>query len=204
MRKHRGRPTKRAKRNITGLKNQSRQQSLSNTSDNSRGDYSDSSGLDLTELDCLAYLEVDSDHSDDDNEADWDEVAQEEFQDRLFQLIAQIEEDRRDAGDTDWVPSRTAYEAEWAAKRRKPGGRPTEYIKGPDVFLSIPSSSSSSAPSSSALPVQDSSPHHSGDEGPPPTETSNSTPFSTESRALTNLMFLLERMMEQKSWSWME
>ncbi|KAJ7937738.1 hypothetical protein B0H13DRAFT_1852372 [Mycena leptocephala] len=107
------------------LKNQSRQQSLSNTSDNSSsGDYSDSSGLDLTELDCLAYLEVDSDHSDNDNEADWDEVAQEEFQDRLFQLIAQIE-DRRDAGDADWVPSRTAYEAERAAKRHS---WPTEYM----------------------------------------------------------------------------
>jgi hypothetical protein len=72
MSKHRGRPAKRAKHNITGLKNQSRQQqSLSNTSDNSSdGDYSDSGGLELTELDCLAYLEVDSDHSDNNNEAD--------------------------------------------------------------------------------------------------------------------------------------
>ncbi|KAJ7884053.1 hypothetical protein B0H13DRAFT_2278032 [Mycena leptocephala] len=104
MSKHRGHPAKRAKHNIMGLKNQSRQQSLSNTSDNSsNSDYSDSLGLDLTELDCLAYLEVDSDHSDNDNEADWDEVAQEEFQDRLFQLVAQIEEDQRDAGDTDWL-----------------------------------------------------------------------------------------------------
>jgi hypothetical protein len=70
----------------------------------------------------VAYLEVDSDHSDNDNEADWDEVAQEEFQDCLFQLIAQTEEDQQDAGDADWVPSWTAYEAEWAAKRCKPGG----------------------------------------------------------------------------------
>jgi hypothetical protein len=53
----------------------------------------------------LAYLEVDSDHSDNNNEADWDEVADEEFQEHLFQLVAQIEEDRRNAGDTDWVPS---------------------------------------------------------------------------------------------------
>jgi hypothetical protein len=80
MSKYRGRPAKQAKHNITGLKNQSRQQSLSNTSDNSsNSNYSDFLGLD-----CLAYLEVDSDHSDNDNEADWDKVAQEEFQDRLF------------------------------------------------------------------------------------------------------------------------
>jgi hypothetical protein len=124
MNKQRGRPSKRAKHNITGLKNQSRQQSLPDASDNSSdSDYSDSSGLDLTELDSLAYLEVDSDHSDNDNEADWDEVAQEEFQDRLFQLLAQIEEDQGDAGDTDWIPSRAAYEAERAAERRKPGGK---------------------------------------------------------------------------------
>jgi hypothetical protein len=100
MSKHRGRPAKRAKCNITGLKNQSRQQSVSEASDNSSdGDYSDSETLDLAELDSVAYLEADSDHDDDDNEADWDEVAQEDFQERLFTLLAQIEEDRRDAGD---------------------------------------------------------------------------------------------------------
>jgi hypothetical protein len=37
---------------------------------------------------------VDSDHSDNDNEVDWDEVANEEFQDCLFGLLAQIEEDQ--------------------------------------------------------------------------------------------------------------
>ncbi|KAJ7814489.1 hypothetical protein B0H13DRAFT_1924815 [Mycena leptocephala] len=89
MSKRRGRPPKRAKHNITGVRNQSRQQSrqqsLSDTSGNSSdsdGDYSDSHDLDLTELDSLAFLEVDSDHDDNDNEADWDEVAKEEFQDR--------------------------------------------------------------------------------------------------------------------------
>lgn len=130
MSKRRGRPTKRAKHNISGLRNQSsrqsRQPSLSDISGNSSdsdGDYSDSEGLDLTELDSLAFLEVDSDHEDSDNEADWDEVAKEEFQDRLFQLLAQIEEDRRDAGDSDWIPSRQASEAKRAAEKRKPGGR---------------------------------------------------------------------------------
>jgi hypothetical protein len=96
---------------------------LSDTSANtSDGDYSDSGGLELRDFDCLAYLEVDSDHADSDNEVDWDEVAKEEFQDHLFQLLAQIEEDRRDAGDTDWIPSGNAYEAKRAAERRKPGG----------------------------------------------------------------------------------
>jgi hypothetical protein len=86
MSKHRGLPTKCAKHNISGLRNQSSQQSrqpsLSDVSGNSdsNGDYSDSEGLDLTELDSLAFLEVDSDHEDSDNEADWDEVAKEEFQ----------------------------------------------------------------------------------------------------------------------------
>ncbi|KAJ7934109.1 hypothetical protein B0H13DRAFT_1855586 [Mycena leptocephala] len=118
----RGRPAKRAKRNMSGLKNQSRQQFVPEASDSSSdGDYSDSEPLDLTELDSLAYLEVDSDHSDSDKEADWDEVVQEKFQERLFGLIAQIEEDQRDAGDNDWIPTRDAYEAKQTAERRKPG-----------------------------------------------------------------------------------
>ncbi|KAF8137917.1 hypothetical protein K438DRAFT_1786203 [Mycena galopus ATCC 62051] len=140
MSKSRGRPPKRAKRNISGLRNQSRQQStqqslsdISGNSSDSNGDYSDSEGLDLTELDSLAFLEVDSDHDDSDNEADWDEVAKEEFQDRLFELLAQIEEDQRDAGDSDWIPSRKASEAKRAAEKRRPGGRPKEYMKGPDT-----------------------------------------------------------------------
>lgn len=127
MQRGRGRPSKRAKRNITGLKNQSRQQprqqSSPEASDNSsEDDYSDSEALDLAELDSLAYLEVDSDHSDNDNEDDWDEVAQAEFQDRLFNLLAQIEEDQRDAGDNDWIPTNQAYEAKRTAEKRKPGG----------------------------------------------------------------------------------
>ncbi|KAJ7914021.1 hypothetical protein B0H13DRAFT_1873365 [Mycena leptocephala] len=181
-RRSRGRPSKRTKHNISGLKNQPRQPSSPEASDNSSdGDYSDSEALDLTELDSFAYLEVDSDHSDDNNEADWDE----------------IEEDRRDAGDTDWVPPDKAYEAKQAAERRKPG----EYIKGPDTaskskrtqqryaasnktqnkldsFLFIPSSSSS-GPSASPVQDRDPDPYDLEDEGPPPTETSKSTPFST-------------------------
>ncbi|KAJ6475499.1 hypothetical protein C8R45DRAFT_1102777 [Mycena sanguinolenta] len=141
MSTHRGRPAKRVKRNISGLRNQPKQQSLpkqpdslGNTSGNSSdGDYCDLDGLDLTELDCLAFLEVDSDHDDDDNEADWEEIAKTEFQESLFELLAKIEEDTRDAGDTDWIPSAEAYEAKRAAERRKPGGRPKEYIKGPDT-----------------------------------------------------------------------
>ncbi|KAJ7788027.1 hypothetical protein B0H14DRAFT_3162834 [Mycena olivaceomarginata] len=95
---------------------------LTGNSSDSNGDYSDSEGLDLTELDSLAFLEVNSDHEDSDNEADWDEVAKEEFQDRLFRFLAQIEEDRQDAGDSDWIPSRQASEAKRAAEKRKPGG----------------------------------------------------------------------------------
>jgi hypothetical protein len=32
------------------------------------------------------------------NEADWDEVMKDEFEHHLFQLLAQIEKDRQDAG----------------------------------------------------------------------------------------------------------
>ncbi|KAJ7036713.1 hypothetical protein C8F04DRAFT_1094175, partial [Mycena alexandri] len=181
------------KHNISGLKNQSRQQSVPEASDNSSdGDYSDSEGLDLTELDSLAYLELDSDHSDHDEEADWDEVAQTEFHERLLGLITQIEEDRRDAGDTDWVPTRDAYEAKRAAERRKPGGRPTEYMKGPDTASKSHRTQQRyaksnkgqtkldtffSAPSSSRAQSEDL--QHSDNGDPPSTETSNSTPFST-------------------------
>jgi hypothetical protein len=123
MQPRRGRPSKRAKHNISGLKNQSRKPPSPEASSNSSGgDYSDSETLDLAELDSLAYLEVDSDHSDNDNEVDWDEVANEEFQDRLFGLLAQIEEDQRDAGDDDWVPTRQAYTAKRVVEKRKPGG----------------------------------------------------------------------------------
>jgi hypothetical protein len=118
-----GRPSKHAKHNISGFKNQSRKSpSLEASSNASGGDYSDSETLDLAELDTLAYLEVDSDHSDNDNEVDWDEVANEEFQDHLFGLLAQIEEDQQDAGDDDWVPTRQAYTAKWVAEERKAGG----------------------------------------------------------------------------------
>ncbi|KAJ6547303.1 hypothetical protein B0H19DRAFT_1379597 [Mycena capillaripes] len=116
----RGRPPKGAKRNISGLKNQSRQPSLNKTADNSSdSDYSDSEALDLAELDSLAYLEVDSDHSDSDNEANWDEIAQEKFQDCLVALMIQNEEDRRDAGDADWIPSRQEAEAKRSAKDKE-------------------------------------------------------------------------------------
>jgi hypothetical protein len=129
MQPRRGRPNKRAKHNISGLRNQSRPQSAPEASNNSSdGDYSDSEVLDLAELDSLAYLEVDSDHSDNDNEADWDEVAQAQFQDRLFGLLAQIEEDQRDAGDDDWVPTSQRYEDKRGAERRKPGGE-FDYIQ---------------------------------------------------------------------------
>ncbi|KAJ7024812.1 hypothetical protein C8F04DRAFT_1192105 [Mycena alexandri] len=99
-------PAKCAKQNITGPRNQSRPQNLSPESgseNSSDGDYSDSEVLDITELDSFAYLEVDTDHDSNNNEADWEEVAQADFQDRLFALIAQIEEDKRDAGDNDWM-----------------------------------------------------------------------------------------------------
>ncbi|KAJ6561653.1 hypothetical protein B0H19DRAFT_1068406 [Mycena capillaripes] len=199
----RGRPPKGAKRNISGLKNQSRQPSLNKTADNSSdSDYSDSEALDLAELDSLAYLEVDSDHSDSDNEANWDEIAQEKFQDCLVALMIQNEEDRRDAGDADWIPSRQEAEAKRSAKRRKPDGRPKEYVKGPDVasksartqqrhagsirmqtnldgFLSAPSFSTGSSSTAVFSTLQDEGLHISDHGTPPPTETSNSTPFST-------------------------
>jgi hypothetical protein len=49
-------------------------------------------------------------------------VANEEFQDCLFGLLAQIEEDQWDAGDDDWVPTRQACTAKRVADKYKPGG----------------------------------------------------------------------------------
>ncbi|KAJ7798144.1 hypothetical protein B0H13DRAFT_1933806 [Mycena leptocephala] len=127
---------------MAGLRNQgSRQRSVSAAPTQSPSpaetpspsDFGDSTEIDIGELDSLTYLEVDSDHDDGDNEADWDEVAQEEFHNRLLGMIAKIEEDHRDAGDDDWIPSRQASQAKWAIARHKPEGCPTEYIKGPDT-----------------------------------------------------------------------
>ncbi|KAJ7447116.1 hypothetical protein B0H11DRAFT_1929817 [Mycena galericulata] len=126
-----GRPPKRAKRNISGLRNQGSRQSSSSaaptrdpspTDSDDIGDYvdsGDSEAMNLLEMDSLMYLEVDSDQDDDDTEADWDEVADEDFQERLLEMIVKMEEDRRDAGDDDWIPTRQAAEA----KRRKPEGQ---------------------------------------------------------------------------------
>ncbi|KAJ7438605.1 hypothetical protein FB451DRAFT_1192545 [Mycena latifolia] len=125
-----GHPAKRAKRNLTGLRNQSSRADYSPksspeppSSPESVDDFGDSEALDISELNSLMYLEVNSDHDDNDNEADWEEVATEELQEHLLALIAKIEEDQRDAADEDWIPSREAAEIKRAAERRKPGGR---------------------------------------------------------------------------------
>ncbi|KAJ7502214.1 hypothetical protein B0H11DRAFT_2223687 [Mycena galericulata] len=118
-----GRPPKQAKRNISGPRNQGSRQSSSSaaptrdpspTDSDDIGDYGDSGdseAMNLLEMDSLMYLEVDSDQDDDDTEADWDEVADEDFQERLLEMIVKMEEDRRDAGDDDWIPTRQAAEA---------------------------------------------------------------------------------------------
>ncbi|KAJ7712675.1 hypothetical protein B0H16DRAFT_1702766 [Mycena metata] len=139
MAPRRGRPAKRARRNISGLKNQPRQESSpesparSPSPTDSLGDYSDTQIPDDLELDSIMYLEVDTDHDDNDNEADWDEIAEAEFNNRLLEMIAQMEEDRLDADDNDWMPTNEAYEARCKADRRVPRGRPKHYIKGPDT-----------------------------------------------------------------------
>ncbi|KAJ7485785.1 hypothetical protein FB451DRAFT_1169017 [Mycena latifolia] len=133
MSARRGRPAKCAKKNISGLKNQpssSRPASLpdslahsptrSPSPAESLDDYSDAEIPDSIELDSLTYLEVDTDHNDSDNEADWDEVAVEDFNSRLLGMLAQIEEDRYDAQDDDWIPSQQAYEAKRTVERRNP------------------------------------------------------------------------------------
>ncbi|KAJ7445374.1 hypothetical protein B0H11DRAFT_2249508 [Mycena galericulata] len=54
------------------------------------GDYvdsGDSEAMNLLEMDSLMYLEVDSDQDDDDTEADWDEVADEDFQEHLLEIV---------------------------------------------------------------------------------------------------------------------
>ncbi|KAF8130400.1 hypothetical protein K438DRAFT_2134895 [Mycena galopus ATCC 62051] len=162
MATRRGRPAKRAKRNISGLKNQPRLASSpesptrSPSPTDTLGDYSDTQIPDDMELDSIMYLEVDTDHDDNDNEADWDEIAEKEFNNRLLEMVAQMEEDRLDAEDDDWIPTKDAYEAQRAADRRVPGGeliisklkgsckftlltgRPKEYMKGPDTASKRP------------------------------------------------------------------
>jgi phage pi2 protein 07 len=109
MATRRGRPAKRAKKNISGLKNQPRPASSpesparSPSPTDSLGDYSDTEILDTMEMDSIMYLEADTDHDDDDNEADWDEIAENEFNTRLLEMVAQMEEDRLDAEDDDWI-----------------------------------------------------------------------------------------------------
>ncbi|KAJ7801773.1 hypothetical protein B0H13DRAFT_2497390 [Mycena leptocephala] len=156
MATHHGRPAKRAKKNISGLKNQPRPASspespaCSPSPTDSLGDYSDTQILDTMEMDSIMYLEVDTDH-DDSDEADWDKIAENEFNNRLLEMAAQMEEDRLDAEDDDWIPTKEAYEAQRAADRWVPGGeliitksrgswkltlltgRPKEYMKGPDT-----------------------------------------------------------------------
>ncbi|KAJ7021929.1 hypothetical protein C8F04DRAFT_1194977 [Mycena alexandri] len=182
----RGRPSKRGKRNISGLRNQpgniSRAGSSSEANTRSPSppesveDFSDSEILDIAELDSITYLEVDSDHDDNSDEADWDEVASEEFQERLLEMIAKMEEDRRDAGDEDWLPPQQLYEA-----KRKSGGPDTasksirtqqryalsnKTQKKLDGFFSIQASSPSSN-HAQAVEIQDSFPEQF--ETPPPT-----------------------------------
>lgn len=124
-----GRPKKRTKRNISGLKNQDIQKpptpsspSRSPSPAESLSDYGDMEIPDIAELDSIAYLEVDTDHDDNYNEEDWEEIATEDFNKCLLDMVSQIEEDRQDAGDNDWLPTRERYEAQRKIARRKPGG----------------------------------------------------------------------------------
>ncbi|KAJ6453137.1 hypothetical protein C8R45DRAFT_1112647 [Mycena sanguinolenta] len=143
MSARRGRPSKRAKKNISGLKNQSRQASSpesparSPSPAESLGDYFDTQIPDTVELDSITYLEVDTDHDDSDNEADWDEIAENEFNNRLLEMVAQIEDDRLDAEDDDWMPTKEVYEAKRAADRRVPGGE-LNYIHVPKSAINLP------------------------------------------------------------------
>ncbi|KAJ7936628.1 hypothetical protein B0H13DRAFT_2303681 [Mycena leptocephala] len=99
------RRSKHAKYKISGLKNQSSRLASSpeaparSPSPQSPDDCSDSNDL------------VDTDHDDDDNEADWEEIASEESQERLLGLIVKVQENLRDAGDDDGIPTRDAYKA---------------------------------------------------------------------------------------------
>ncbi|KAJ6470466.1 hypothetical protein C8R45DRAFT_937375 [Mycena sanguinolenta] len=123
MAAHHGRPSKRAKKYISGLKNQSRQPSSPESPAESLGDYFDTQIPDTVELDSITYLEVDTDHDDSDNEADWDEIAENEFNNCLLEMVAQMEDDRLDAEVNDWIPTKEVYEAT----------HPKEYMKGPDT-----------------------------------------------------------------------
>ncbi|KAJ7436542.1 hypothetical protein FB451DRAFT_1193838 [Mycena latifolia] len=88
----------------------------------SLSDYGDMEIPDIAELDSIAYLEVDTDHDDNYNEEDQEEIATENFNKCLLDMISRIEEDRQDAGDNDWLPTRERYEAQRKIARQKPGG----------------------------------------------------------------------------------
>ncbi|KAK6991463.1 hypothetical protein R3P38DRAFT_2803766 [Favolaschia claudopus] len=113
MASKRGRPAKKSKRNTSGLENQDPEE---------LSDYGDKEMPNDLELDSIVYLEVDTDYDDVYDEDDWEQIATAKFKERLLEMVVKEEEDKRDAGDSDWLPSQERYEAERKVRIRKPGG----------------------------------------------------------------------------------
>ncbi|KAK6966863.1 hypothetical protein R3P38DRAFT_2815709 [Favolaschia claudopus] len=113
MASKRGRPAKKSKRNTSGLENQDPEE---------LSDYGDKERPNDLELDSIVYLEVETDYDDVYDEDDWEQIATAKFKERLLEMVVKEEEDKRDAGDSDWLPSQERYEAERKVRIRKPGG----------------------------------------------------------------------------------
>ncbi|PBK86095.1 hypothetical protein ARMGADRAFT_1035824 [Armillaria gallica] len=112
--KGRGRPSKHAKCNITRLQNQGIKgvpvtaedpDTLQPDLEASHSESKDELGSHVeTTLDSIVHLEVDSDYDVEDNINErWDEIATQEFNNALISLTIQIEEDKRDVADEDWL-----------------------------------------------------------------------------------------------------
>ncbi|KAK6993203.1 hypothetical protein R3P38DRAFT_2800938 [Favolaschia claudopus] len=112
MASKRGRPAKKSKRNTSGLENQDPEE---------LSDYGDKEMPNDLELDSTVYLEVDTDYDDVYDEDDWEQIATAKFKERLLEMVLKEEEDKRDAGDSDWLANQERYEAERKVRRRKPG-----------------------------------------------------------------------------------
>lgn len=141
----RGRPSKRAKRNISGLRNQKPAPSNdsilpldANDAGGSDSDFEEvNSDIDDpgchsdTARDDVLYVELDTDDNDDTEEdEEWTEVATEQFNQKMIEFAVELEEQKHNQLDPNWVPRKKAGELERAAKRQKSGECKSTWVTG--------------------------------------------------------------------------
>ncbi len=126
--KGRGRPPQHAKCNITGLQNQGIKavpvtaedpNTLQPDLEASHSESKDELDSHVeTTLDSIVYLEVDSDYDvEEDIDKGWDGIVTQKFNNALISLTIQIEEDKRNVADEDWLPTHQQKELERAKQR---------------------------------------------------------------------------------------